>query len=261
MKSIWRGTLSFGLVNIPVRLYHASKENEIKFHLLHKKDHSRIRYSRICESDGKEVDWEDVVKGYEVDKGRFVVFTDADFEKASPRRVKTIEIDAFASMSEIDPMLFEMPYYLEPEKGAGKAYHLLCEALVRSEKVGIGTFVFRNREHLGLLKSYGNVLVLFQMRFSENLLDPNESSILKKEPISKKDIDLAVQFIRKLTKKFNPKDYHDTYTREIKELIKKKGKGISIKKGKETPSPKVQDIMELLKKSMRESPRKRRKSA
>ncbi|MBX7066411.1 MAG: Ku protein [Parachlamydiales bacterium] len=251
MKSVWRGALSFGLVNIPVRLYHASIDHEIKFHLLHKKDLSRIRYSRICESDGKEVAWEDVVKGYEVGKGRFVVFNDDDFEKANPRKVKTIEIDAFVREDEIDGMYYEMPYYLEPEKGAAKAYRLLAAALAQAGKVGIGTFVFRNKEHLGFIKPYGNALVLIQLRFSENLLKPDGLDLPKREPLLKKDIDLAVQFIRKLTKKFNPKEYRDTYAKEVKRLIQKKGKGVPIKKAKEAPAPKVKDIMELLKKSMR----------
>lgn len=262
MKSIWRGAISFGLVNIPVRLYHASIEKEIQFHLLHKKDLSRIHYQRICEKDGKEVAWEDVVKGYEVEKGRFVVFSDADFEKANSKKVKTIEIDSFVSQEEIDPMFCEMPYFLEPEKGAAKAYRLLCEALVRSGKVAIGTFVLRNKEYLCSIKPYGNVLVLIQLRFFENMLKAADLDIPKEMPLLKKDVDLAVQFIRKLEKKFNPKDYRDTYTHEIKKLIRQKGKGTPIPKRKEEKaSGKVQDIMKLLEKSLEEAPKKRKKSA
>lgn len=258
MKSVWRGAVSFGLVNIPVRLYYASQDKELQFHLLHKKDLSRIRYARVCVADGKEIPWEDVVKGYEVEGGRTVVFSDDDFEKANPKKSKTIEISSFASESEIDPIYFEMPYYLEPEKGAAKAYYLFCEALKKANHVAIGTFVFKNHQHLGFIKPYGNVLVLIQLRFLENMLRADELNIPKKEDISKKDVDVAVQFIEKLRQKFNPNDYADTYTQELKTLIKKKGKGVVIKPPKESRPDKPQDNMALLKQSMKETKRKKR---
>lgn len=270
MKPVFRGSISFGLVNIPVRLYHASQDKEIKFKFLHKKDLSRIRYMRICSAEGVEVPWEEVVKGYEVKEDRYVVFTDKDFEKANPKKVKTIEIDDFSDEHEIDPIYFSMPYYLEPEKGASKAYSLLCTALKKSKKVGVGTFVLRNHEHLGIVKPYGNLLLLIQLRFQENMRKPTDLNIPKETKHPKRELDIAIQYIKKLSKKFNPKDYHDTYTKELKSLIKKKGKGVKVKPKSKAPSKsspsKVEDIMSLLEESLKKEkkrkPKKRaRKSA
>lgn len=262
MKSVWRGALTFGLVNIPIRLYHASEEVGIKFHLLHKKDLSKIRYARICKTDGKEIPWEDVVKGYQLESGKFVVFTDEDFEKVNPKKAKTLEIADFVNEDEIDPMYFEMPYYLEPEKGAAKAYSLLCEAIKKSKKVAIVTYVFRNHEHLGFIKAQGSALVLIQLRYKADILTAKGLNI-PKEKATQREVSVALQFINKMSKKFNPADYRDTYEDEVMKLIKQKSKGkkVTVAKGKEAPvSPKVHDIMSLLKQSV-ERPKKTRRSA
>lgn len=259
MHPVWRGAISFGLVNIPVRLYHASKEKELKFHLLHKKDLSQIRYARICKLDGKEVPWDEVVKGYELEKGTFVVLTDEDFEKAYPKKTRTIEILDFTDEDQVDGIYYQLPYFLEPDKNGSKAYLLLREALIRSQKVAIGSFVFRNKQHIGMIKAYGNLLMLIQLRFHTDLKNPKEIEI-PKEPIPKKELDVAIQFVDQMTKKFIPAHYADTYTDEMKALIKKKAKGKKVKpkKGKEAVSPKVHDIMSLLKKSLEERPKKRK---
>lgn len=258
MHSVWRGAISFGLVNIPVRLYHASKERELKFKLLHKKDLSEIRYSRICKTDGKEVPWEEVVKGFELENGKVVVFTDEDFEKANPKKAKTIEIHSFAKEDEIDRILCEMPYYLEPEKAAGKAYALLAEALKKSKKVAIGSFIFRNHEHLGVIKAQGNVLSMIQIRYESEILKP-KVEVPKVKTAVKKELDVALEFIDKLTKPFDLSDYSDSYTKELKKMIEAKSKGrkAAVKKG-EAPSPKVQDILSLLQESLKQ---KKRRSA
>ena len=164
MRSIWKGALSFGMIHIPVRLYSASKSRELKFKLLHKKDLSEIRYARICKADGKEIPWEEIVKGYEYQKGDYVVLTEEDFEKADIKKTRTIEILDFTDENEIDTLYYSSPYYLEPEKGAGKAYALLREALKRSKKVAVGRFVFRHHEHLGVVRPHGDLLVLHQLR-------------------------------------------------------------------------------------------------
>jgi DNA end-binding protein Ku len=152
MRAIWSGALSFGLVNIPVKLYSATAGMGLDLTMLHKKDISPIRYARICRADGKEIPYEDIVKGYEYQKGDYVILTDEDFKKASVEKTKAIEIESFVKESEIDPIYFEKPYYLEPEKGAQKAYALLRESLKKSKKIGLAKFVLRNREHLAAIR-------------------------------------------------------------------------------------------------------------
>ncbi len=261
MHSVWRGAISFGLVNIPIRLYHASKEHELKFHLLHKKDLSEIRYARICKSDGKEVPWEDIVKGYEVSDGNYVVMTDEDFEKANPKKTRTLEILSFADEKEIEPLYYQMPYFLEPEKGAAKAYNLLREALQKSKKVAIANFVFRNHEHIGMIMAHAGILMLVQLRYHSELLSPKEINVPKEESVPKKELEVALKFVDQLTETFNPAEYSDTYTKEIKAIIAQKGKGkkIKVKKGEEPKSPKIHDIMSLLKESLEQSRPKKKK--
>lgn len=261
MHSVWKGAITFGLVHIPVRLYHASIEKELKFRLLHKKDLGEIRYARICKSDGKEVPWEEIVKGFETGDGRYVVMTEEDFEKANPKRTKNIEILDFTEEDQVDIVYHKVPYFLEPEKGAVKAYILLREALRRSKKVAIGTFVFRNREHIGMIKAFGDVLMLVQLRYQSEVL-PSEEVRVPREKVNKRELDIALKFIDQMTRKFNPKEYTDHYAAEVKAILRQKGKGKKVKaaKGKSEPSPKVQDITSLLKASLHE-PKKRRKSA
>lgn len=261
--SIWKGALSFGLINIPVRVYSASRTRELKFKLLHKKDLSEIRYARICKADGKEVPWEDIVKGYEFQHGDYVVLTEEDFEKANLKKTKSIEILNFADEEEIDTIYFETPYYLEPEKGAEKAYVLLREALKDSKKVAIGRFVVRHHEHLAVIKPHGDILVLNQLRYESEIIDPKKLNIPKKEALPKKEFEIALELIDKLTKRFKPREYADTYTEEIKQVIKRKAKGkkVTIKKGEMPKSTKVHDIMSLLKQSLEQHKKVSRKPA
>jgi len=260
MRSIWRGSISFGLVNIPVRLYSASHSRELSFKLLHKKDLSEIRYARICKAEGKEIPWEEIVKGYEYQPGDYVILADEDFEKANLKKTKSIEILDFTKENEIDPMYYDTPYYLEPEKGAAKAYNLLRESLIKSKKVAIGKFVFKNHEHLGVIMPHDDILVLNQLRYESELVKPTDLHIPKAEDLSKKEIDMALKLIDQLTKPFKPEDYYDTYTKEIKEIIEKKAKGIKTKTKKgEAPKPsKVHDIMSLLKDSLQKHKKKSR---
>ncbi len=252
MRAIWSGALSFGLVNIPVKLYSATAGVGIDLTMLHKKDLSPIRYAKICRADGKEVPFEDIVKGYEYQKGDFVVLTEEDFKKANVEKTKAIEIESFAKESEIDPIYFEKPYYLEPEKGAEKAYVLLRESLKKSKKIGIARFVLRNREHLAAIRPQDKVIVLEQMRFEEELRDTSELTL----PDSKKagagrEIEIALSLIDHLTEHFDSKKYKDTYTDELKKLINAKAKGKPFKaKGKEPKATEVADIMAMLKKSL-----------
>ena len=255
MRAIWTGALSFGLVNIPVRLYSASEERGgLDLDMLHKKDLSPIRYARICKADGKEVPWEDIVKGYEYEKGDYVILTDEDFKKANVKKTKTIDIVDFAKEGDIDPIYYEKPYYLEPEKGAFKAYALLREAIKRSKKVGVAKFVIRNREHIGAIRVVGKALVLEQMRYKEDLREPEGLNLpAKDEGASKREIEMALNLIDQLTAGFDPKKFKDTYTEDLKEVIEQKAKGKRPKAKnvkKTAPTRTEHDIMAMLKKSL-----------
>jgi len=250
MRSIWSGSLGFGLVNIPIKVYSASKERELEFDMLHKKDLSPIRFARICRSDGKEIPYDEIVKGYEYQSGDYVVLQDEDFKKASVKKTKTIEIVDFVKESEIDVVYFDKPYYLEPDKSAGKAYAVLVEALRKSGKVGVAKFVIRNRERLGIVKPMGNIIVLDQMRYKDEV---READIKVPEvSVSSREIDMALALIDQLTDHFKPEKYHDTYSEELEHLIKEKAKGHEIV-AKDTivePPTKVNDLMAVLKESL-----------
>ncbi len=248
MRSLWKGALSFGLVHIPVRMYSASTQRELKFKMLHKKDLSEIRYARICKTDGKEIPWEDIVKGYEVKKGDFVILTDEDFEKANPKKSKTIEILDFTDENQIDTIYYDTPYYLEPEKGAENAYGLLFEALKRAKKVAVGRFVFHHHEHIGVIRPHEKILVLQQLRYGGEVLDYKELNIPQASP-AKAELDMALKLIDELSKPFNPKKYADTYEEELKAIIKKKAKGEKVALPVEK-KPKAQNILSLLKASL-----------
>lgn len=261
MRSIWSGLISFGLINIPVKLYSAIESKEkINFHFLHKKDLSPIRYAKVCEADGKEISYKDVVRGYEYEKEHYVVVEEEDFNKANIRETNTIDILSFTNEDEIDSILFEKPYYLEPDKGAEKPYALLTEALKKSHKVGVAKFVIRKREHLGLIKPSENLLILEQMRFQEELRVAEELKIPDPKLAKKQEIDLALQLIKQLTSKFKPEQYKDTYTEELKKVIESKIKGKpKVSKGKKPQPIKTRDLMQILKASLKkeQTPHKR----
>lgn len=260
MRSIWKGSISFGLVNIPVHMYTASREKEISFVLLHKKDLSEIRYARICKAEGKEVPWEEIVKGYEYEKGDFVIFDEKDFEKANLKKTKTIEILHFIKEDEIDPIYYVKPYYLEPEKNAANAYNLLREALKKSQKVGLAKFVIHNKEHLGLIKCHGNLIILNELRYQSELIH-SEDLTIPEAKLANQEVNMAIQLIDQLTVHFEPKKYQDTYTEELKRIIKQKAKGRPVHPKKELPRPsKVHDIMSLLKASLEMKKKPSRKS-
>ena len=251
MRAMWKGLLSFGLVNIPVSLYTASQEKELSFMLLHKKDQSEIRYARICKTEGKEVPWNEIVKGYEYEKGNFVILDDEDFKKANLKKTKTIEIVSFIKESEIDSIYYVKPYFLEPDKGANKAYILLREALKKSKKVGLAHYVLRNREHFAVIKVHKNALIVNELRYQNELVHLEDLKIPETAKGSPKELEVAIQLIDHLTGPFEPRIYKDTYAEELKEIINQKAKGKPIHpKAEPESSPKVHDIMTLLKASL-----------
>lgn len=260
MRSIWKGALSFGLVNIPIRLYTASREKEISFSLLHKKDLSEIRYARICKAEDKEVPWSEIGKGYENEKGEIVIMDDKDFEKADLQRTKTIEILHFIEEHEIDSIFFVKPYYLEPEKNADNPYSLLRDALKKTKKVAIAKYVFHNREHIAVVKVHEDMLILNELRYASELVKPEDLKIPASKKANGKEVEMAIKLIDQLTVSFNPKEYKDTYTEELKKIIKQKGKGRIIQQKEERPkSTKIHDMMALLKESLETTKKKNHK--
>jgi len=227
MRPIWTGTISFGLINIPVKLFSAVQESSIDLDMLDSKDHANIKFKRVNEITGKEIAYADIVKGYKLDSG-YVILEDEDFEAADAVKTKMIEIINFVDEREIDSLYYEQPYYLEPEKTAMNAYALLRDALQSSGKVGVTTFVLRNKEGLAILKPYKNVIVLNRIRFSQEIKEPSE---LKLPPLSKtnsKEMDMANKLVAQLTEKFDIEKYKDTYTDKLLKRIKEKSKGKKI---------------------------------
>lgn len=252
MRSLWTGSISFGLVNIPVKMYSGAHPREgLDLDMLHKEDLSPIRYSRVCRKDGEEVPWDDITKGYEYQEGDYVELTQKDFERADVKKTKTIDIDQFANSDEIDIRYYEKPYYLEPEKGAERAYALLREALERSKKLAVVSYVFHEHEHLGALMPVGRAIVLNQLRFHTDIREPVDLNLPDKESIKKTELDMALTLVKQETKPFIAEDYHDTYTEELQEIIEEKIKGLKPKaRGKAPEKTSSKDIMSALKASL-----------
>lgn len=251
MRAIWTGSLSFGLINIPVKLYSATQENSLSFTMLHKKDLSPIRYAKVCRSDGKEIPYSDIVKGYEYQKGDYVILTDEDFKRANIKKTKTIEMVAFTDEKEIDTIFYEKPYYLEPDKGAEKAYVLLRAALAKSKKIGLAKFVLHNREHIAVIKPYDNLLVLNQLRYLDEIRQIEDLHIPDNEDTSSREISMAIKLIDHLSSHFDADEFHDTYKEELLTIIDEKAKGKKPKVKSQAPKKgQIKDIMSLLKESL-----------
>lgn len=252
MRPIWTGSISFGLVNIPVRMFSGVHPQEgLDLDMLHKDDHAPIRYARICKKDGKEIAWDDIVKGYQYQEGEYVVITEADFEKANPKKTQTVDIHQFVASDDIDIRYFEKPYYLEPVKGGAKAYALLRAALHKSDKLALARFVIHQKEHLGVIKPVGRALVLNQMRFPTDLREPANLKFPTDAEITDKEVEVAMKLIKQETKHFIAEDFHDTYTEELEEIIKAKTKGKKPKPTQKAPEDTpANDLMAALKASL-----------
>jgi DNA end-binding protein Ku len=253
-RAIWKGSISFGLVNIPVGLYSATRSGEnIKFRMLREGDLSPIKYKRVAEADDKEVPWEKIVKGYEYEKGEFVVMTPEDFDRVNVASNQTVDIRQFVKLEEIDPMFFDQPYFLAPEKGGDKAYALLRESLEKSGKVGIAKVVIKTREHLAAVKPLGKALVLELMHFADELADPNELNLPSNEP-GKKELAMAEQLINSMGDKWNPDEWKDEYHEAVAKLIEEKvaagGKEVSAPKTAGKKATNVVDLVAVLQQSL-----------
>ena len=250
MRAIWTGSISFGLINIPIKIYSAIEESRLDLDMLDGNDHANIKYKRVNENTGKEVEHADIVKGYKLDDS-YIVLEDEDFEAADAEKTKTIDILRFADSQEIDSIYYEQPYYLEPDKSGNKAYALLRDSLEASGKVGVTSFVMRNKEGLAILKPYGDVIVLNRIRFVQEIRDTSE---LKLPAVSKKktkEMDMADKLIDQLTEKFDIESYKDTYTTKLLKIIKAKAKGKKPVKSKlKVVHRQSDDLMEMLKASL-----------
>jgi DNA end-binding protein Ku len=249
MRSLWTGAIGFGLVNIPVKLFSATQQSDLDLDMLDKKDHSNIRFKRVNEKTGKEVAWANIVRAYNYD-GQYVVLDEEDFKKASPEKTKMIEISEFVEEAEVDSIYYETPYYLEPAKGGEKAYVLLRDALKKSGKTGLASFVLRTKESLGLIKPSGKVLLLQKIRYDQEIRDTEDLKIPESTPKAP-ELKMAMTLIDQLTGKFDISKYKDTYADELMKLIEAKAKGKKIA----PPKLKVvhstsRDLMEQLKASL-----------
>ena len=250
MRSIWTGAIGFGLVNIPVKMYSATESSSLNLDMLDKKDHAHIKYQRVNENSGKVVEWGNIVKGYKIDND-YVILDEKDFEAANAKKTKTIEISDFVKEEEISSMYYETPYYLEPDKSGTRPYKLLLEALKKTKKVGISTFVMRNKESLAVLRPESDVIVLNKIRFEQEIRDTKDLTLPKNTDVKPAELKMAITLIDQLTGKFDISKYKDTYTDELMKVIKAKSKGKKIK----TPEMKVvhsktKDLMDQLKASL-----------
>src|SRR5213594_5091692 len=262
MRAIWKGSISFGLVNIPIALYPATRKEELSFRLLRRSDLSPVNYQRVAENDAKEVPWDEIVKGYEYEKGKYVVLKDEDFQRVDLEATQTVDIQDFVEQDEIDPMFFYKPYYLEPQKGGDKAYALLRDALKDTNKVGVTKVVIKGRQYLAGVKPEDGALVLELMHFADELADPEKLHVPKKMEVGKREMNMAKSLIDSMSSKWEPEKYRDDYREALMEVIEEKveagGKEIEEKPRKAPKPTKVIDLVSVLQKSLEETGAKKK---
>lgn len=232
-RSIWSGAIAFGLVNIPVQLYPAVSPKEVRFHLLHEKDGGRIHQQRICSIDEAVVPWDEVAKGYELSRGRHVLLSQEELEAIDPKATRTIDIDAFVDLDEIDPIYYESTYHVVPAEGAARAYALLLEAMEKQGKIAIARMVLRTKQHLASLRPMAHGLVLSTMQYADEIVPLSDIATPVRAKPNDRELKLAEQLIGSLAAKFEPEKLRDDYREKVLELVEKKAKGEVI----ETPGP------------------------
>lgn len=259
MRSIWNGSISFGLVSIPIKMYSASEEGRLELDMLDIHDNARIRYKRVNENTGKEVEWKDIVKGFKKDDS-YVILEDEDFAQANMKKSKTIDIEEFVEENEVSDLLFKKPYFLEPQKEGGKSYNLLRDALKKTKKLGVATFVMRQKENLCLIGVYKNALVLHVIRFADEIRDPADLK-LPSTKVSKKEVDMALTLIENYTDSFKLDKYKDVYNKQLMKIINNKssGKKSKVEKVDDTPTQ-AEDLMAKLKASLEKKKKKTKAS-
>ena len=259
MRAIWKGTISFGLVSIPISLFPATRREELKFRLLRASDLSPVNYKRVAEADGKDVPWDKIVKGYEYEAGKYVVLKDEDFARVDVEATQTVEIKQFVRLSEVDPVLFYKPYYMEVAKGGDKAYGLLRQALADSEKIAIAKVVIKTRQHLAAIKPQQRGLMLELMRFPEEIMDASEFKVPAATTPGRSEMAMAKKLIESMTDKWHPDlfkdDYHEMLEKVVEQKIHKGGKAAPEPKPKRKPSN-VIDLVSVLQQSIEDAKQK-----
>ena len=254
-RAIWSGTISFGLLNVPVKLYSAVARKQVSFRELRASDKSRIRHRRVAESDGEEVPYEEIVKGYEIGPEQYVVLTRDELEEMDPKKTRAIEIQDFVDLEAIDPIYFDHPYYLGPDKGSERAYALLARAMADRGRVAIARFVLRNREHLAAIRSTGEVLAMATMRFADEVVKAEELDGVIPEDApapNERELEMAEALIDQLTSDFEPDRYRDEYREELLALIESKARGEEVVEAvsEEPKATKAPDLMAALEESL-----------
>jgi DNA end-binding protein Ku len=249
-RSMWKGAISFGLVTIPVSVYPATEEKSVRFNQLHDEDMGRIRYKRVCEIDGEEVSYEHIVKGYEIEKDRYVVLTDEDFDAVPVESSRAIDIQQFVDLEEIDPILYKKSYYLVPEETGAKAYALLRRALEEESKVGISKVSFRDKEHLAALRFKDDVFVLETMFWPDEIRAADFETVHEDGKIRDQEVEMAKALIENLSEAWNPEAFKDEYREALLEVVEKKAAGEEIEAAPEAQPARVVDLMEALKASV-----------
>src|SRR5262245_7433720 len=261
MRAIWSGTISFGLVSVAVRMYSATESKELRFHFLHKDDLKPIGYDKVRKDTGESADPDDVVRGFEIAKGKYVPIEDEDLDRLDIELTHSIDICDFVDLNEIDPIYYRKAYYLLPQDGAEKPYRLLARALDETQKVGIAKVVIRNKQHLAALRPYDGVLVLETMYYADEIRKPENVNGTAR--VQKAEVDMAKSLIENLSADFKPEKYDDTYRKELLALIRRKAKGAKLSEPKEAEEAEVVDLMAALRESVKETKRgrKRRKAS
>lgn len=250
MRSIWNGSIGFGLVNIPVKLYSATQQSNLDLDMVDRRDMGKIQYQRVNENTGRKVNWEDIGKAYMLDD-KYILLEDADYQQAAPEKTKVIEVNHFVNETEIDTIYYENSYYIEPDSSGAKAYVLLRDALAKSRKVGIAQFVMRTSAVLTVIKPHNDVLVLSKIRFAEEIRSTEEIKIPTKVEPKSSELNMAMELIKQYTAPFDIKAYKDEYAAALLRVIneKSKGKKATIRK-LEVTHPKTSDLLEQLKASL-----------
>jgi DNA end-binding protein Ku len=263
MKALWKGAITFGLISIPVRLYSAVSEKRPRFHLLHGEDGGRIKYQRTCSKCGKEVDWDDLVRGYEVSKDTYVDFTDEELEAIGVPSVSAIDVVAFVPLEQIDPVYYNKTYYVAPEPSGLKAYRLLAEALEAEGQVGVAKVSFREKEHLATIRLRDDVFMLETMYWPDEIREPEFEELDKNVEIRDTEVKMARQLVQQLSDDFHPEQFEDEYRKAVEALVEKKiqGQEIVVAPPPEEEPAKVVDLMEALKASVEEAKKRRGSSS
>jgi DNA end-binding protein Ku len=258
MRPIWSGTISFGLVSVPVRMYSATESKELRFHFLDRRDMSPIGYEKVSKDSGKKVPPDEIVRGFEIEKGQYVEIEDEDLDRLDIELTHSIDICDFVDLADIDPIYFRKAYYLLPQEGAEKPYRLLVRALEETEKVGIAKIVIRNKQHLAALRAYDGRLVLETMYYADEIRQPE--SVNGKSRLQKAEVDMAKSLVENLSDEFDPKKYDDTYRQELLELIRDKAKGRDLPEPQKEEEGEVIDLMAALRESVEQTTKKGRKA-